>query len=185
MPRNWQPGDGLAANAEIRRSIPYLIASGMAEATCLSSPAEVIGSSPGYGWAADRALLEKHGFYDACVAGGADSASVRAAYGYFDDAVRLQFMNTRQREHFLHWALPYYAAVRGNVASVAGNLFHIWHGHAENRAYRARFEQFSRFQFDPSEDIAIEKSGAWRWNSDKCEMHDHLRSYFASRREDG
>jgi hypothetical protein len=43
----------------------------------------------------------------------------------------------------------------------------------------------SRFQFDPFEDIAIDCQGVWRWNSDKREMHDYVRDYFASRMEDG
>jgi hypothetical protein len=48
-----------------------------------------------------------------------------------------------------------------------------------------RHQGLSRFQFDPSVDIAFGKNGAWRWTSDKPDMHDFVRNRFASRREDG
>ena len=61
-----------------------------------------------------EALLDEHQFYDACIVGGADSAIARAAYGRFDDALRLQHLHA---EHYLAWAIPFHEAVRSNVAS--------------------------------------------------------------------
>ena len=43
----------------------------------------------------------------------------------------------------------------------------------------------ARFDFDPTRDIAISKSGPWRWASDKPELRAYLRDYFVSRQEDG
>ena len=54
-----------------------------------------------------------------------------------------------------------------------------------SRKGRLRHEDFRRFQFDPDTDVAIDDNGAWRWNTNKQEMHEHVREYFASRREDG
>jgi hypothetical protein len=42
-----------------------------------------------------------------------------------------------------------------------------------------------RFQFNPFTDLAADRNGAWRWNSDRREMHDYVRDYFVGRREDG
>jgi hypothetical protein len=182
MPADWQPGRGRSPHAEVLRSVPFLIASGMPAATCLGTPFKQIDCTGGHVWAAHREFLEQHRFYDVCVIGGGDSAFVRAAYGHFAEAIRVQYLD---RDHYLAWAEPFYDAVRANVAFLEGDLFHLWHGRTEHRRYRERLEGLSRFQFDPVEDIAVDHAGVWRWNSDKPEMHDYVRDYFVSRREDG
>jgi hypothetical protein len=75
--------------------------------------------------------------------------------------------------------------VGAKVACAEGDLVHLWHGKPEHRRHLERHEGLGRFQFDPFEDIATDRNGAWRWNSDKPEMHEYVRNYFASRREDG
>jgi hypothetical protein len=181
MPPDWRPDQQIPPDAELLNGSPYLIASGMPVATCLGTPASQIHCGHGYAWAANRQLLEEHRLYDACIIGGGDSAIVRAAYGRFDDALRLQPLH---RDHYLAWAQPFYKAVDSNVAFVDSNIFHLWHGTMKNRRYRARNEEFIRYQFDPYTDIAADRDAAWRWNSDKREMHDYVRDYFAARRED-
>jgi hypothetical protein len=184
MPRDWQPRAATAPDVSLR-SVPFLLASGMPIPTCLSSFTKNIASAPGYAWAARRGLLAEHGLYDACIIGGGDSAFVRAAYGCLQQAMAFHHMNSRWRDHYLAWATPFYAAVRGSVAFLEGNLVHLWHGETEHRRYFERIEDFGRFQFDPFEDIAVDPDGAWRWNSDNPEMHNYVRAYLASRKEDG
>ncbi|HEY4408094.1 MAG TPA: hypothetical protein VGN55_25860 [Xanthobacteraceae bacterium] len=181
MPPDWQPDWERAPDPEALRSVPFLIASGMPVATCLGTPASAIRCSPGYAWAANRRFLEEHQLYDACIVGGADTAIARAAYGRFEDALRLQ---TLHAEHYLAWANPFHDAVRSSVAFVEGHLFHLWHGRTEHRRYRERNEGLRRFEFDPFTDVANDH-GAWRWNSEKPEMHAYVRDYFSARREDG
>ena len=179
----WLPGNG-PSGAEEWRAIPFLIESGMSVDTCLGANASSINACHGYAWAARRELLEAHRFYDACIIGGADSAIVRAAYGRLGAAAHFQKMNDRRTEHFNAWARPFAIAAAESVGSIGGRVFHLWHGPFANRRYTLRFGDFHRFAFDPSTDIAVDDSGAWRWNTDKPEMHDHVRSYFAQRRED-
>jgi hypothetical protein len=182
MPTDWRPNHGPQPAGELLRSVVFLIASGMPAATCLGTPFSRNACTPGYVWAAHRALLQRHGLYDACIIGGADSAVARAAYGHFEDALRLQYLN---RDHYLAWAEPFYAAVRGGIAFLDGDLFHLWHGDTEHRRYRERLEVLNRFRFDPFADIAVDDGGVWQWSSDKRAMHDYVRNYFAARREDG
>jgi hypothetical protein len=179
MPRDWEPGHALKSSTQLLWSVPCLIASGTAAADCLG--ASQIARSPGYAWAADRKFIEAYRLYDACIIGGGDIALARAAYGCFDLAVSRQCLN---RDHYRAWAEPFYDAVQAQVAFVEGDLFHLWHGKSEDRHYHARHEGLDRFHFDPFRDIAIDHNGAWRWNSDKPEMHDYVRGYFASRSED-
>lgn len=184
-PKEWQPGDGKPLRSELCSSPPFLMASGMSKATCLGSRSDEIKSAPGCAWVARRETLQEHQLYDACIIGGGDSAVLRATHGYFEDAARLQHMNSRQKQHYGVWAKRFYDDVGGLVTFLPGDLFHLWHGSPQNRRYGERVREFSLFEFDPFEDIAIDRDGSWRWNSDKSEMHEFVRGYFASRREDG
>src|SRR5215207_1162081 len=138
----------------------------------------------GFAWAARRELLDEHGFYDACIVGGGDRAMAAAAYGIFDMVVADHGMNERQEEHYLAWAKPYFESVGGAVPFADYDLFHLWHGEVHDRRYEGRYDGLRRFQFDPYEDIAIEENGPWRWDSDKPQMHEWVKEYFASRKED-
>jgi hypothetical protein len=182
MLQGWVPGQARPPEFESLSSVPFLIASGMPVATCLGTPASQIQCTPGYAWAANREFLEDYRLYDACIVGGADSAMARAAYGRFEDALRLQHLN---RDHYLAWAVPFHEAVRSNVAFLPGDLFHLWHGKTEHRRYRERNEELARFGFDPEMDVHIDQSGIWRWSSEKPDLHAFVREYFCSRREDG
>ncbi len=185
MSGEWQPGRPPPAGSELRRSVPFLIASGMPATTCIEKPAVDVGCLHGHAWAATREVLEGRGFYDACIIGGGDSALLRAAYGCFEYMMGRLRMNTRRREHYLFWANAFHAAVRGQIACIQGDLAHLWHGKSEHRRRLQRHEGLASFQFDPFEDIAIDRNGAWRWSSDKPGMHEYVRNYFVSRREDG
>ena len=137
----------------------------------------------GLAWAARRELLDEAGFYDACVVGGGDLAMVAAAHGRFDVATRN--MSDAQADHYLAWARPYHETVRSETGFSDGLVSHLWHGDVEDRRYRDRHDGLKRFGFDPARDIAHTADGAWRWNTPKPGLHAHVRSYFASRNEDG
>lgn len=141
--------------------------------------------SSGFGWAARRELLERHGLYDACILGSGDRAIACAAYGRGATSSLNFIRNERQREHYLAWAEPFGQAVGGRVGCVEGTLLHLWHGDLEDRRYRERWRELAQFGFDPFTDIAIDDSGCWRWNSDKPDMHRYVEDYFRGRREDG
>ncbi len=144
-----------------------------------------LGATCGQAWASRRDVLEKHGLYDACIIGSGDRAFMCAAWGEFHAAIDYMRLNAQRAEHYLSWARPYFATVRGQVGSIPGRVFHLWHGEFENRRYAARHQDLAAFDFDPSRDIAISANGCWRWSSDKPDMHAFVRGYFASRNEDG
>jgi hypothetical protein len=145
----------------------------------------VRGSTAGLAWAARREVLKQHGLYDACVIGTGDRAIVCAALGKFDYAVDALELTGRRVDHFLDWARPFHASVCGNIGCLDGRIYHLWHGDLRDRKYQLRHQGFGKFNFDPFIDIAIDGSGCWRWNSDKFEMHEYVRTYFLGRNEDG
>jgi hypothetical protein len=138
----------------------------------------------GHAWAARRVLLERHGFYDAGILGGGDRAMAGAAFGQFSAAAQNWPMNSRQFDHYVSWAQPFFDDVQGRVRFLDATLYHLWHGPWEGRAYSQRYVGLEPFQFDPFTDIALADNGCWRWNSDKPAMHQYVRDYFAARKED-
>jgi hypothetical protein len=142
-------------------------------------------TATGLAWAAWRELLESHGLYDACVMGSGDRAILCAALGRFDDLAEALFMDRRRVRHYLSWARPFHESIAGRISYVSGRVFHLWHGTHENRRSRARHREFARFGFDPYVDIALADSQAWCWRSEKHDMHQYVREYFALRAEDG
>jgi hypothetical protein len=185
MPSNWRLGGPSFAAEHVRYPPAYFVASGVSPEACLADLTPPIHCSPGLAWVARRELLDEHGFYDACIVGGGDSALACAAYGCLDTAASLHRMTGRRRDHFLSWATSFHRSVRSSVAFVEGDVFHLWHGSRENRRYVERHEGLERFAFDPTADIAIGKAGAWEWASDKPNLRDFVRGYFAGRKEDG
>jgi hypothetical protein len=75
--------------------------------------------------------------------------------------------------------------VRGEIGYLESYILHLWHGNVGDRRSRSRHEGLQKYQFDPFIDIARGPNGCWRWNTPKREMHDYIRRYFSSRREDG
>ena len=142
------------------------------------------GCLRGLAWAAHKDLLNTLGFYDVCILGGADRAMVAAGLGQFDEAIRYLQMNEPRAQHFLRWAKARFAQIGGRIGVVNGGLAHLWHGSLANRQYMDRHRQFRQFDFNPGEDLVLDEGGCWRWNSNKPAMHQFVRNYFASRRED-
>jgi hypothetical protein len=142
-------------------------------------------STAGLAWGSRREVLDSHGIYDACILGSADRAILCAALGRFDYAARALLMDNQRVEHFLGWAKPYYDTVGGRVGYIQGRLYHLWHGELQNRQYSLRQRALKKYGFDPFTDIALDRNGCWRWNSDKRELHQFVRDYFESRKEDG
>ena len=176
-----------AACDSISKSVGYKIAMGetQPEDFGYSDAPLTRNSTAGLAWAARRELLEAHGLYDVCILGSTDRAILCAAMGMFESGVNAVGMRGRQIEHYLRWAEPFHRAVGGQVGFIDGRVLHLWHGDLRNRRYAERHEGLSRFAFDPFSDIVLDPSGCWRWNGSKPEMHEYVKAYFESRKEDG
>ena len=157
-------------------------------------PAECLGSSgddgrgaysPGLAWAMRREWLCEFQLFDRCVIGGGDTALAGALLGIPEIVEARHRMNEAQRRCYRAWADPLMRRVRGEVTSLEGDLYHLWHGDLADRSASSRHTELARHAFDPYVDVAQGEEGALRWASPKPEMHRMLRNYFAARREDG
>ncbi|HET8974879.1 MAG TPA: hypothetical protein VFN63_16510 [Pseudolabrys sp.] len=181
---NWNSRDAQPATLFTQPSAVSTVSSGVEAAELFARPNErgPYSTSKGLAWAARREELTKTGLYDACIIGGGDLAMISAVYGCFDIAMRN--MNERQKEHYLGWARRCHEMYCADISFLDGRLFHLWHGEVDRRYYRERHDGLRRFDFDPFKDIAHDENGSWCWNTDKPDMHDYVRNYFATRGED-
>lgn len=127
--------------------------------------------APGMAWAARRSTLESCRLYDAAILGSGDKLAFAAAAGRADDAAFSMRMGDAQTRHYREWAECFRSAVQGQISYVEGDLLHQWHGALAGRRYRERLNRFDQFDFDPKIDLTTTPDGAWRWNSDKPDLH--------------
>jgi hypothetical protein len=144
----------------------------------------LLGYKPGYAWAARYDVLATCGFYDALVVGGGDKAMAATGLGKYGDIIKTFHMSKLHADHFGDWARRFYEAIRGHIGCTEGDLLHLWHGDTARRARNWAYNAFTRFEFDPKSDIAISRQGAWRWNTQKTALHEHVEAYLRWRAED-
>jgi hypothetical protein len=140
----------------------------------------------GLAWAGRRELLERHGFYDACVFGAGDRALACAAFGQHRVAEQAWLRTPQQRRHYHAWADRFASDVALRVGLVGGDLLHLWHGTLESRQHGVRHQAAEAHEFDPEKDIAVDpRTGLWRWATPKPALHRAVAEFFRQRQEDG
>ena len=137
--------------------------------------------APGMIWAARKATIEKHGFYDRLLLGGGDKAMFSAACGRYEDYAKSYEMVPRQRADYESWAKSFLETIAGNIGYLEGDALHLWHGDLSSRHYSDRYDGFDQFQFDPCTDIVRNAHGVWCWGTDKPELHAFVRRFFERR----
>ncbi len=141
--------------------------------------------SNGFAWAMRREILEEVGLYDAMILGNGDSALHQAATGQAVGYARQRSFNAEQTRHYLHWARKCHRIVDSRIGVVSRRIFTLWHGQLQDRNGLLQRSLPQRFHFDPFQDIALDESGCWRWNSDKSDLHKKVKAFFRERKEDG
>jgi len=136
-------------------------------------------------WAARREIIDRHGFYDAVIAGHSDRAMAFAMYGRFDRFLSAADCNKDQEKHYLKWALPFNNSIQGRIGHLPVRIYHLWHGDKLNRKYIEMERIVASSGFNPETDIYIGASGSWEWTQPRCELAAIFERWFADRREDG
>lgn len=140
--------------------------------------------STGFAWAANREILEGHGFYDAGIVGSGDSLMAAAIYGRYDAVIKRYLLSATRERHYLRWAIPFHESVAKRIGSVSGTVCHLRHGEIQDRGYVDRHVWLADFDFDPDIDLTIGANGAWQWARPRLDLETRLREYFLSRDED-
>jgi hypothetical protein len=145
----------------------------------------VPSTNRGLAWAARREIIDKHGFYDAVIAGKSDRAMAFAMCGRFDKFLSAIDCNKHQEKHYLKWALPFSDSIHRRIGHLPGRIYHLWHGDKQNRKYIEMERMVASSGFNPETDIYIGVNGSWEWTQPRSELATSFELWFANRREDG
>lgn len=136
----------------------------------------------GGAWAARLSVIPE-GLEDRHILGGGDGMMLsgwEASFNYW----LLSQLPIQWKQYYLRWAARAYNRVRGQLGYVKGDIIHFYHGTKKNRNYTGRWAYLIDYGFDPLRDITLDSNGLWKWSSDKPEMHQKVKNYFAERKED-
>jgi hypothetical protein len=108
----------------------------------------------GFAWGARREVLENCPFYELAVVGGADHILAHAAVGEIPHScITKGFADNINNVEA--WSKEFFAAAKGKIGYVPGDLYHIWHGDIAKRQYLKRVQDFT----GPSKDLKRDKNG--------------------------
>jgi len=137
----------------------------------------------GGAWAFRRSLLEKHGFFDRLIIGGADFLMALAFYNNKDN-IFFSLFPEKLLCNFQVYLDEIYKEIKGSVYYTNGEIIHLWHGSQKQRFYGSRYGILKKTNFDPERDIKINKDGCWEWATNKPDLHRMVKEYFWRRNED-
>ena len=141
-------------------------------------------SIPGLALASHKNFMTKYSFYDSFICGSGDVVLFHSSIGNFEYIINRYNLNNEGMMHYLKWAKSFFANIQNNIYYLDCNIFHLWHGEIKNRYYKERYQKLKEFNFNPYTDIILDDNNCWRWNSDKPQLHQYLKKYFNSRKED-
>jgi hypothetical protein len=142
---------------------------------------------PGFSWALTRKTFDRMGgFYDRHPFGGGDVAFVYSVSPLWVGS-RIPFYLPIDSQY---WTSPSYRKYQTNGTRLdlktsylpGNNAIHRWHGDIENRQYVTRGKYF-QIESGTEYPLHYREDGIIEWDDPAC--NDHIRRYFASRKEDG
>lgn len=142
---------------------------------------------PGYGWAARREVLDKHGLYELAIAGSADHYMAHAAVGDLDSPCikRMMFNHSDSIRCFREWSEKFNETVQGQLGVVPGEILHLWHGELEHRRYYLRQLELAQHEYNPYTDLSAIPGKLLELHPGKPGLAEWLTQYFLHRQEDG
>ena len=131
----------------------------------------------GGAWAFRRDFLDRVGWYDKSPVGGNDTILLNSLFSVPQPHFNT-FMSASQYA-YASKVLRY----KPSVGYIDNEVCHLYHGSFENRFYGDRYSILIENHFDPDSDIKL-SDGVYQWSTEKSLMHDEVKRYFLSRRED-
>lgn len=136
---------------------------------------------PGFAWAMRRESIEKIGFLETQIIGGADALMYYSFFGVKDSVVHDK-MNKEWKNVYLKWFDKMFNEINNSVNYITGDIIHLYHGKMKNRNYDHRYKILSEYNFDPEKDLSTSDNGLWEFKNK--EISEKMSKYFESRNED-
>lgn len=140
----------------------------------------------GFAWASHKSIFKAFGLYDVCIAGTADHLMSHAFVGDWDTkCVKRIFGNNLQfYSHYELWAKKIFSKLKSSISYTDGKLLHLWHGDIVNREYTQREKILEQNNFNPAEDLVLNKENCWSWTNQNHVLEKWAKEYFVFRKED-
>jgi len=141
---------------------------------------KLLYATTGFAWAGRRSTFE-NGFYDKHVLGANDNIIIDCCLNTFD---LHHYFRAGQGSLILNdmmeWAKQF-----GNPKAdyLPIKIYHLFHGAKKNRGYLSREDIIKKYNYDPKTDIVL-KDNVYEWATDKPGLHQEVKNYFSSRKED-
>jgi len=121
----------------------------------------------GFAWAANLDFIKKWKIYDYWM-WSSDLSLVIALLGLFEDNF-LKIINSKMKEHYLKWAIPFNKEAKKSFGFVETEIKHLWHGDVKKRRAKERLKILK--DFDPENDIKINENKCFEWCSNNLKLH--------------
>jgi len=149
----------------------------------LNNEPKYYSGQPGIMWAARRSVLERIGFYKHCVLGGADYLTARAmAYKHYDPKTCELFSKFNLATYF-PWAQNCAEQVDFSINYVSNVVYHLYHGHIDDRGHNHRLQLLRELEFDPRIDINELENGLCNFTDIGERFMEPTKQFFIQRKE--
>lgn len=141
----------------------------------------------GYAWAIKREVIEKAGFFDECIMGGADHVMAHAFTGTpkSDCIAPLLGENSALNRRFVQWAARLLdGRDKLKLGSISQTVHHRRHGSQQGRMYIGRNRLMDQIGFDPERHLKRNLWNCWEWTESAQAQRQLATEYFDQRQED-
>jgi len=132
----------------------------------------------GFSCAFRRDEINKLGFYDYFILGGADTFMMASF-------VRKRTPYLPYGAYANKWAELAGCYVQKSIYFTEGTIMHFWHGDFVNKHHWLRSKLLDYFKFDPARDLKIDENGIWEWLPKDRKITKAAKEIFLARQEEG
>lgn len=151
----------------------------------LRKQCKILYATTGFAWAAKKDIfVNAGGFYDKHVLGANDNIIIDCCLETFDlHHYYRAGKGTLIIEDMMKWAHNKFGVGIFKADYLPITIHHLFHGSKKNRGYLTREDIIKENNYDPNNDIKLENH-VYEWSTYKPNLHEQVKNYFSSRKED-
>ena len=121
-------------------------------------------------------------YYEGCIVGGGDLATIAATCQKTDEFFQIRGHTSGHQQHLRNWANT--QDVSGiRIGRIDGRIMHLWHGDLKNRQYTQRYSILTDHHYDPAADIISLPGQALQFSPSNASLKQSVEDYILSRKD--